>query len=168
LEENPYKSPHHADTSVEASLEEGEEILFQIAARSMSKRSWFFRDCNNVIGKFIVTNRRVMFLSSGRYTTFGITGLSMLRWIANSVDFAAMSKRSSWEIELSDVRSAGASKHRIWLEPKLHLELVGTPTCGMEARHRVYPYGVKRKTWEELVTRINEMTQGGGQDGSGS
>ena len=162
MDENPYQSPEYADTSVEASLEEGEEILFQIAARSMSKRSWFFRDGNNVIGKFIVPNRRVMFLSSGRYGTFGIiTGLSMLRRIANSVDFAAMSQRSSWEIELSDVRSAGASKHRIWLEPKPHLELVGTASSGMEVRHRVYPYGVKRKTWEELVTRINEMTQGG-------
>jgi hypothetical protein len=166
VDENPYESPKYADTSVEASLEEGEEILFQSAARSMSKRSWFFRDCNNVIGKFIVTNRRVVFLSSGRYGTFGIiTESSMVRRIAKSVDLAAMSKRSSWEIELPDVRSAGASKHRIWLEPKPHLELVGTPISGMEVRHRVYPYGVKRKTWEELVTRINEMTQGGGQDG---
>ena len=59
MEENPYKSPHHADTSVEASLEEGEEILFQIAARSPSKISWFFGLKEAVIGKFIVTSRRV-------------------------------------------------------------------------------------------------------------
>jgi hypothetical protein len=64
--ENPYKSPSHADTSVEASLGQGEEILFQIAARSPSKSSWFFGLREEVIGKFVVTNRRVMFLSSGK------------------------------------------------------------------------------------------------------
>jgi hypothetical protein len=160
VEENPYKSPRHADTSIEASLEEGEQILFQIAARSMSKRTPFFGLRDPVIGKFIVTNRRLMFLSSETNGNFGMTESSMVRRIANSVDFAAMSRKSSWEFALSEVRSVEASKYSVWTGCRL--QLTGTDAYGMEVRHTVLPYGLKRRTFEELVTRINEMRQGDG------
>jgi hypothetical protein len=162
MEENPYKSPDYADTSVEASLGEGEQILFQTAARSPSKRSWFFGLREDVIGKFIVTNRRMMFLSSGRTGTFGVTESSMVRRIADSVDLTAMGERSSWEFELSKVRSFETSKHSIWAAPPFHLRLTGTDRSGTEVRHKVYPYGIRRKTCEQVVTRINEMKQGAG------
>jgi hypothetical protein len=133
VDENPYKSPSYGDTSVEASLELGEKILLQIAARSPSKRSWLFGLREEVIGKFIVTNRRVMFLSSGRSGNFGITESSMVRRIAESVDFAAMSKRSSWEFELSKVRSAEAWIYRIWTAG-CHLRLTGTDESDRDNR----------------------------------
>ena len=156
MEENPYKSPEHVDTSVEASLGEGEEILFQIAARSPSKRSWFFGLREEVIGSFIVTNRRVMFLSSGKGDGFGITYTSMVKRIARSVDFASMCKRSSWEFELSKVRSAEGWRSFGWAAT-WHLRLIGTDRFGIEVTHRVVPYAVKQSTVKEVLTQINRM-----------
>jgi hypothetical protein len=157
MEENPYESPNYSDTSVEASLGEGEEILFQTPARSPSKRGWPFGLPEQVTGRFVVTNRRVVFLSSGTLGTFGITESTMVRRIAASVDFAAMCEKSSWEFELAKVRSAEASKPSIWI-PRC-LQLAGTDTRDMEVTHKVFPYGVKRKTWEQVVKRIKEMTR---------
>jgi len=160
VDENPYQSPKHADTSIEASLDEGEEILSHIVARSPSKRGWFFKLAELVIGKFIVTNRRVMFLSSGKTGTFGITESSMARRIAASVDFRAMSEESSWEFEFSNLRSAEASKYSVWLGCRLHF--TGIDGCGLQVSHKVVPDGVTRKTWAELVTLIEQMKQSGG------
>jgi hypothetical protein len=144
-------------------LGQGEEILFQIAARSPSKRSWFFGLREEVIGKFVVTNRRVMFLSSGKSDGFGITYTSMVRRIARSVDYSAMCKRSSWEFELPRLRSVEAPENSIWTG--LHLQLTGADRCGMEVKQKVCPFGVKQQTWEELVARLRQMKQGGGQVG---
>jgi len=157
VDENPYRSPHHADASVEASMEEGEEILFQIAARSLGKRSWV-HGLDAMIGKFIVTNRRVMFLSSGTSGRFGITYASMERRIVASVDFRAVSEESSWEFELSNVRSVETRKPSFWRGRRL--ELTGTDRFGAQVRHKVLPAYVTGKSWKELVTLLTGMKLG--------
>jgi hypothetical protein len=103
-----------------------------------------------------------MFLSSGRIGGFGITQKSLETRIAESVDFAAMAKESSWEFELSKLRSADESKHSV-LATQSYLQLDGTDQHGIEVGHKVYPCFVERKTWTELVTRINQIKQGGTQ-----
>jgi hypothetical protein len=87
----------------------------------------------------------------------------MVRRIANSVDYSAMCKRSSWEFELSRLRSVEAPENSFWTG--LRLQLTGADRSGMEVRHKVCPFGVKRETWEELVARLRQMNLGGGQVG---
>lgn len=160
MEENPYESPLHddEDPSIEAELADGERVLFEIAARSPSRRGWLLGLRHPVIGRFLVTNRRVIFLSSGTNGDLhlGITDHSMVRRIAASVDFASMAEESSWEFQLSRLRSAEAPTPSIWTEPQRRLELTGTDGSGLEVTHKVFPCGVKRKAWKELVARINE------------
>jgi hypothetical protein len=161
MEENPFESPIHDDEepSVEAELADGEQVLFEIAARSPSRRGWLLGLRHPVIGKFLVTNRRVVFLSSGTNGDlhFGITDGTMVRRIAASVEFASMAEESSWEFELPGLRSAEAPKPSIWTDPQRRLVLTGTDRSGLEVTHKVFPCSVKRKAWKELVARINEL-----------
>lgn len=159
MEENPYQSPEFDGEQplFDAALGDGERVLFEIAARSPSRRGWLFGMPSMVIGKFMVTNRRVMFLSSGTNGDlhFGVTDRTIVRRIAASVDFASMSGESSWEFELSKLRFADGS---YWRELKRRLQLTGIDRSGLVVSRNVYPYGVRRRTWRELVAFVRHVT----------
>jgi hypothetical protein len=163
MDENPYESPQHVGTSdrlLESSLPDGEEILVQIGARSYSRRGRILRLIYPMIGNFVVTNRRVSFLSSGKSDVFPFfPEISVVERTAKSLDIAALQRDSSWEFKIPDVRLAKAIKESIWTTGA-HLRVVGLERCGKELRRRVYRYGIKLDTWKEIATKINEVRHG--------
>lgn len=163
MDENPYESPKYLGAqghSLEASMENGERLLLQIAARSESGRVRLFRFRSPVIGKLVLTNRRLFFLSSGRGEGIALYSESaMIERIAKSLDITALQRTGSWEFSISDVRSAEAPRRLFWR--RSHLRLIGLDEYGTEVCQQVYRCGIGRKTWEGVAARINEIRQGG-------
>ena len=163
MDENPYESPKYLgvqDRSLEASLEDGEKILVQIAARSESGRVRLFRFRSPVIGKLVLTNRRVFFLSCGKGEGIGLySETAMIERIAKSLDITALQRTGSWEFTISGVRSAEAPRRSFWR--RSHLRVVGLDEYGTEVCQHVYRCGIGRKTWEDVAAKINEIRQGG-------
>ena len=120
-----------------------------------------------IIGKLVLTNRRVIFLSSGRNDGFGITETTMIKRIAKSLDITALQRKGSWEFAISEVGSAEVVES-FWSGP--YLRVVGIGVYGREVEHKVYRSGMKRKAWEEVAAKINEIRQiaTGALDGSES
>jgi hypothetical protein len=158
MDENPYKSPEHQsiqDRSLEASLPHGEEIVAQIAARSFSGRDRLFRFRSPVIGKLVVTNRRVFFLSSGKGEQIGLySEAAMIERIAKSLDITALQRRGSWDFSISDVRSAEVPRRSF--RRGAYLRVVGLDGHGREVSQQVYRCGIGRDTWENVAAKINE------------
>jgi len=163
MDENPYESPKHLgvqDRSLEATLEDGETILVQIAARSFSGRDRLFRLRSPVIGKLVVTNRRVFFLSSGKGEQIGLySEAAMIERIAKSLDITALQRTGSWEFTISGVRSAEAPRRSF--RRGAYLRVVGLDSHGKEASQQVYRVGIRRQTWKDVAAKINEIRRGG-------
>jgi hypothetical protein len=161
-DENPYESPQHVGTSdrfLESSLPDGEEIVVQIGARSYSRPGRILRLFLPMIGKFVVTNRRLFFLSSGKFDEFPFfTEKSTVERIAGALDISALQRDSSWEFKIPDVRLAKAIKGSVWTTGP-HLRVVGVDGNGKEVRRRVYRYRIKWDTWNEIATKINEIRE---------
>ena len=159
MDENPYESPKYLgaqDRSLEASMEDGEKVLVQIAARSFSGRDRLLRFRSPVIGKLVVTNRRVFFLSSGKGEQIGLySEASMIERIGRSLDITALQRAGSWEFTVSQIRSAEAPRRSF--RRGAYLRVVGLDRYGKEVRRQVYRYGIKWETWEEAATKINEI-----------
>jgi len=159
MDQNPYKSPEYPNTiGLEASMEEGEEILVQVAARSENGPFRLFRFRSPVIGKLVLTNRRVFFLSSGKGEGIGLySETAMIERIAKSLNMTALQRRGSWEFSISDVRSVEAPKRKFW--QRSHLRVVGLDEYGTEVCQQVYRCGIGRDTWEDVATNINRIRQ---------
>ena len=140
-------------------MENGERILVEIAARSYSRRGRLLRFILPMIGNFVVTNRRVFFLSSGKFDEFPFfPEKSTVERIAKSLDVTALQRESSWEFKIPELRSATATKKSIW--NGAHLRVVGIDQNGNEVRRRVYHYRIKWETWQGVAAKINEIKQG--------
>jgi hypothetical protein len=159
MDENPYESPEYRNAiGLEASMEEGEEILVQIAARSFSGRDRLFHLRSLVIGKLVVTNCRVFFLSSGKGEQIALySEASMIERIGKSLDITALQRRGSWEFSIADIRFAEASMRPFWRGACLRL--VGPDSHGTEVIQQVFRYGIERDTWEDVAAKINEIRQ---------
>jgi hypothetical protein len=139
-------------------MESGERILVQIAARSYSRPGRLLRFFLPMIGNFVVTDRRVFFLSSGKFDEFPFfPQSSIVNRIADSLDISALQQESSWEFKITELRSITARKETIWCGA--HLRLVRIGRNGKEMRRRVYRYGVKGERWLEIATMIKEVRQ---------
>jgi hypothetical protein len=164
MDENPYESPKYVgaeERSLDASLPHGEEILRQIAARSEKGRGRHFRLRSPMIGKLVLTNQRVFFLSSGKGEGIGLfSEVAMIERIAKSLDITALQRSGSWEFSMSDIRFAEAPKTSFLQGP--HLRLVGLDECGTEVHQRIYRCGIGRGTWADIAARINEMRHNAG------
>ena len=156
--DNSYESPASPCTTkdfLEASLEDSEEILVQIAARSFGGRDRLFRFRSSVIGKLVVTNRRVFFLSSGRGEQIGLySEAAMIERIAKSLNITALQRRGSWEFSISDVRSAEVPRRSF--RRGAYLRVVGFDSHGREVCQQVYRCGIGRDEWEDVAAKINE------------
>lgn len=163
MDQNPYESPTYqgaGDRSLEASMEDGERIVVQIAARSFSGRDRIFRFRSPVIGKLVLTNRRVFFLSSGYGEQIGLfSEAAMIERIAQSLDITALQREGSWEMAISDVESAEAPRRSF--RRGAYLRVVGLDEYGNEVSQQVYRCGLGRKTWQDVAAKINEIRRSG-------
>jgi len=158
---NPYEPPKYPsgqDRSPEASLPHGEEILVQIAARSFAGRYLPLRFRWPMIGKLVLTNHRVFFLSSGKTDGFDfLFEQSMVERIAKPLDITALRKKRSWEFKITELQSVEAVKES-WSRGA-HLRVIGPDRHGRAVMQQVYRYGIKWDTWEGVAARINEIRQ---------
>ena len=161
MDENPYESPKYLgaqDRSLEASMEDGERILVQIAARSFSGRDRIFRFRSPVIGKLVLTNRRMFFLSSGKGEQIALySETSMIERVAKSLDITALQRTGSWEFSISEIRSAEVPRRSF--RRGAYLRVVGLDSHGEEVRQQVYRCGIGRDTWDDVAAKINEIRQ---------
>jgi hypothetical protein len=111
-----------------------------------------------VIGMFVVTNRRVFFLSSGRSGGFAIVSeAAMIERIAKSLDMRALQRTGSWDFTATELQSVEAAR-RPFLRGTC-LRVIGCDKYGNNVCHQVYRPAVWRKTWEFVAAEINEVRQ---------
>ena len=163
MDVNPYAPPKYLGTQDrlgEELMENGERILFQIAARSYSGKDRLVHFGYPVIGKLVLTNRRVFFLSSGKGEGIGfVTEVAMIKGIAKSLDMTALQRTGAWEYSISEVRSVEASRRPLLQGPCLRV--VGRDKYGEEVSRQVYRSGIRRTTWENVAAMINEVKERG-------
>lgn len=139
-------------------MADGERLLMQVAARSVSGRIRFFQLSAPVIGKFVLTTRRTLFLSSGRSGGMAVfSEAAMIDRIAKPLGMAALGRAGSWQISHPQLRSVEAPARPFWRTALL--VVVGQDERGAAVRWCVYNGGLGHKAWAEVAAMISVYMQ---------
>jgi hypothetical protein len=159
--DNPYQSPQYLGVdgcSLEAAMEDGERLLLQISARSVSGGIRHFQLSSPVIGKLVLTTQRTLFLSSG--TCGGIAVYSeaaMIERIAKPLGMSALDRASSWQIRHAKLRSVEAPARPFWRTA--YLRVAGRDERDAEVRWCLYRCGLRSKVWADVASLMSVYLQ---------